>query len=97
MGSRPDMPYANIEDKRARDRERYHERRDAFMADKACVTCESTDQLEVHHRVPALKVDHRVWSWAEPRRRAELRKVSVLCKPCHEAVTVSFRQRGLEA
>lgn len=31
------------------------------------------------------KINHRVWSWAEARREAELAKCQILCHDCHVA------------
>lgn len=59
------------------------ERRAAYFAGKSCLWCGSPDRLEIDHIDPAAKEDHRIWSWARPRREAELAKCRVLCRGCH--------------
>lgn len=66
-------------------------RRGEWMADKFCVQCGSTQSLEVDHIDPADKVSHRIWTWAIPRRNAELAKCQVLCTECHKAKTKAQR------
>ena len=68
-------------------RRRYHrewiaKRRSEFFADKRCVDCGSTERLELDCRDPATKVSHRIWSWSDTRREAELAKYEVRCAPC---------------
>lgn len=58
-------------------------RRKAFFSDKTCKTCGASDKLELHHRDPALKVSHRIWSWSKLRRDVEISKCDVLCTVCH--------------
>ena len=66
----------------------WHRRRRAWLAANGpCATCGSTERLEVDHKDPAPKVSHRIWSWSEVRRAAELAKCQVLCRKCHEAKT----------
>lgn len=62
-------------------------RRADWMAGKSCVQCGSTQSLEVDHIDPAQKVSHRIWTWAIPRRDAELAKCQVLCTECHKVKT----------
>ena len=66
-------------------------RRGEWMADKSCVQCGSTQSLEVDHIDPTQKVSHRIWSWAIPRRDAELAKCQILCTECHKAKTLADR------
>ena len=66
-------------------------RRAEWMAGKSCVKCGSTQSLEVDHIDPAQKVAHTIWSWAIPRRDAELAKCQVLCTPCHKEKTRADR------
>lgn len=50
------------------------------------------DNLEVDHIDPDQKISHKVWSWAKPRRDAELAKCQVLCNKCHKNKTLeTFR------
>lgn len=65
-------------------------RRDAWFADKCCVQCGETENLELDHIDPTTKrrsFDHCVWSWAALRREVELAKCQVLCHDCHNAKT----------
>lgn len=68
-------------------------RRADWMAGKSCVTCGSTESLEVDHIDPTQKVAHRIWSWAIPRRDAELAKCQVLCKAHHLEKTLAQRPK----
>lgn len=79
------MPYKNRDDLRAYQRAWKAARRTAWMADKKCATCGSTDRLEVDHIDPTQKVSHKIWSWRAERREAELAKCQVLCKRHHKA------------
>lgn len=58
-------------------------RRAEFFADKVCVACGSSEDLELHHRDPAEKESHSIWSWSAERRDAELAKCEVRCAACH--------------
>lgn len=60
-------------------------RRQAWLDENGpCIDCGSDIDLEVHHKDPAQKIDHKVWSWREERRLAELAKCVVKCKKCHQ-------------
>ena len=58
-------------------------RREAFFFGKKCSLCGAVDLLQVHHTNRDQKKDHKVWSWSEKRRNAELSKCVILCKKCH--------------
>ena len=58
-------------------------RRADWFAGKTCAQCGSSENLQLDHIDPATKVSHRIWSWAEPRRVAELAKCQPLCATCH--------------
>ena len=68
-------------------------RRGEWMADKFCLVCGTTQDLEVDHIDPAQKVSHRIWSWAIPRRNAELAKCQILCKAHHLEKTLAQRPK----
>ena len=71
------------EAQRRYQREWKAQRRNDWLANKACVICGSTDRLEVDHIDRATKVTHNVWSWSEVRRNIELAKCQVLCYDHH--------------
>src|SRR5262245_32847749 len=58
--------------------------------------CGSWDRLQVDHIDPRTKVSHRVWSWADERRLAELAKCQALCYDCH-AKKSSVEKRAASA
>lgn len=64
-------------------REWMRKRRSDFFSDKSCIKCGSKESLELDHIVMADKVDHKIWSWREERRLAEIAKCQVLCRKCH--------------
>jgi hypothetical protein len=68
------MPFAAKERQRDYQRAWVAGRRAAFFADKACVECGARDDLHLHHRDPAQKVSHAIWSWRDERRLTELEK-----------------------
>lgn len=73
-------------------RREYHKlwrraRRAAYFADKACVRCGSTENLQLDHIDRTTKISHNIWSWSEARREAEIAKCQVLCDPCHQEKT----------
>lgn len=59
-------------------------RREWVAANGPCARCGSGEELEVDHVDPSMKVDHKVWSWSQVRREAELSKCQVLCRACHK-------------
>lgn len=79
------MPLATPELRREYQRTWVAARRAEWFADKSCARCGATDDLHIHHRDPAQKVAHAVWSWREERRLVELAKCDVLCRGCHES------------
>ena len=89
------MPYADPAAQRAYQRRWARERRKAFFADKACEWCGATEQLELHHRDTSKKESHKIWSWGEARRLAEIAKCIVLCNTCHKHA--HFETRRVEA
>ena len=82
------MPMATKEAQREYQRKWMARRRKEWLdANGPCVECGSEENLQVDHINPEDKVEHKVWSWAEGRRLAELAKCQVLCLPCHQAKT----------
>jgi hypothetical protein len=80
-----------LEEKRKYQREWCAKNRAAYMHGKSCVACGSTQNLEVDHIDPELKVSHRIWSWSAARRAEELAKCQVLCTGCHLEKTLEQR------
>ena len=84
------MGYRECTKQRRFQRRWMHRRRQEWIEQNGpCARCGSTEDLEVDHRDPGQKVDHRVWSWSWPRREKELRKCQVLCRTCHLAKTAA--------
>src|ERR1035437_4621078 len=78
------MPYKNKEVQRAYCNAWIKKRRRLWiLANGPCVDCGLWFGLEVHHRDPLQKIDHKVWSWSEARRTKELAKCEVKCQNCH--------------
>ncbi len=77
------MPYRDREAQRDYQRRWMAARRQEFLGGKSCTFCASIENLEIHHFDPGAKVHHAIWSWAQPRREAELAKCIVLCRDCH--------------
>ena len=85
------MPIKDKEERTVYARRWVSARRKAFFADKECQTCGSTDDLQIHHRDPATKESHCVWSWSAARREAELAKCDILCLGCHVIRHIQMR------
>lgn len=78
------MAYVDRERQKKYQREWLRKRREAWIKENGpCKRCDSWDNLDIHHKDPRLKISHRVWSWKEERRLAELAKCEVLCEKCH--------------
>lgn len=86
------MPYKDPAKQRAYCTSWMKARRDSYFDSKACVRCGATELLELDHIDPAEKTSHRIWSWREERRAAEMAKCQVLCRACHKAK--SWEQQG---
>ena len=87
------MPMATPEEQRKYQREWLQARRQAWLAENGpCIDCGSWDNLEVDHVNALEKASHRVWSWSEERRLAELAKCVVRCHPCHREKTISMNE-----
>lgn len=62
-------------------------REEWIAANGPCIDCGSDERLEVDHRDYSQKINHKVWSWSQSRRDAELAKCDVRCNSCHQAKT----------
>lgn len=90
------MPYVDHNVQRGYQNAWIKQRRERWLAEHGpCVSCGSWDELEVDHRDPERKLTHRVWSWSESRRLAELAKCQVLCRSCHRAKTSAEQSRPI--
>ena len=90
------MPLPTKEAQREYQRQWLARRRQEFFEDKACEWCDATEGLELHHRDPARKEHHAIWSWSETRRLAEIAKCVVLCGPCHRKAHAQVRRLEAE-
>lgn len=90
------MPYADPEAQKKYQREWFAARRAAWFADKVCDApgCEISEDLELDHIDPSIKVSHRIWSWSEERRTAELAKCRPLCSEHHLEKSRTEHVRG---
>lgn len=84
------MPYKDPEAQRAYQRQWTARRREEWLAEHGpCVQCGSSESLEIDHIDPNQKISHRVFSWNQQKRDAELTKCQVLCNTCHKRKTAS--------
>lgn len=89
------MSYKDLDKQREYQRKWTARRRADFLQGKKC-PCGSVEKLELHHREPRHKTDHRIWSWTLERRTAEIAKCDVLCRKCHENATRIQLERSLQ-
>jgi len=82
------MPYKDKDKQREFQRKRVAACRAAFFEDKICSHCPSNIRLELHHKDPATKISHNIWSWSSKRREEEIAKCEVLCEECHKVETI---------
>lgn len=81
------MPFKDLDQQREYARNWIRKRRDSWFNGKSCVHCGATEQLELDHIDPLIKVSHTVWSWSEAKRNEELTKCQPLCNSCHKIKT----------
>jgi len=77
------MSYKDVNKQREYAKLWVRKRRLEFFKDKVCEKCGSIEKLELHHKNPKEKEDHKIWSWSEERREKELKKCVVWCRKCH--------------
>lgn len=87
------MGYKDPTARRAYARAWVARRRAEHMNGQACVDCGSVQNLEIDHVDASSKVEHRIWSWSEERRSAELSKCVVRCHACHMIKTLTYDAR----
>jgi len=89
------MPYKDKDQQREYQNAWLQKRRQNWIdANGPCVDCGSTEDLEVDHVNTSTKVDHKVWSWREDRRLAELAKCVVRCHDCHVIKSSTEKAKG---
>jgi hypothetical protein len=91
------MPYADPAQQARYQREWAARRRAEWFTGKRCAWCGDTDDLELDHKNALAKASHRIWSWAQARREAELAKCQVLCHYCHETKTELLAENASKA
>lgn len=86
------MPFKNPAKKMEYQREWYASRRlkGIGLLGGKCVQCGATENLEFDHIDPAMKSNHRIWSWSWARINEELAKCQLLCVSCHYTKTLVF-------
>ena len=91
------MPYKNKNKNKQREFQRIWiaaRRKEWIEKNGPCYKCGSWGDLEVDHKDPKTKIDHKVWSWSEDRRNVELSKCQVLCNKCHWNKTLTNKDAG---
>jgi hypothetical protein len=87
------VPYSDPARQREYQRQWIAKRRADWLAENGpCVDCGSWSNLDVDHVKASLKVTHRIWSWSDSRRAAELEKCVARCEPCHIAKTIQSQE-----
>jgi ribosomal protein S25 len=61
----------------------------------SCIVCGTTKNLNVDHKDPSTKVDHRIWSWSWDRALQELDKCQLFCEKHHREKTKSNRETNI--
>jgi hypothetical protein len=90
------MPFIDPVVRRAYNVTWLKKRREEWLAAHGPCACGSRKRLEVDHKDPKNKVDHKVWSWSKVRRDAELSKCQVLCHECHLKKTAAHRRAQMK-
>lgn len=93
------MPYSDKQIQAEYQRKWVAKRRQSWLDScGGCAKCGSTEGLELHHKDPSAKVDHRIWSWSDSRRNEELSKCEALCRRCHQSLHKDpLRRHGLRS
>lgn len=83
--------YKNPADRRDYQLEWMRKRRTNWLLANGPCKCGSWERLEIDHINPGSKVNHRIWSWTDEKREAELAKCQVLCFVHHREKTAAER------
>lgn len=90
------MPYADPAKQSAHQLARINRRRkEWFLKNGPCVKCGSWNDLELDHKDRKQKLTHRIWTYGEEKRIAELAKCQALCRSCHKIKTSAERATPL--
>ena len=87
------MPYKNPDEQREFQRKWVQKRRKSHMDGKKCAKCGkpvSAKTADLDHKKPhgnTEKIDHRLWSLKDSKRKKKLKGMQVLCKACHKKKT----------
>ena len=63
------------------------QRRAEYFDGKKCVECNAKNNLTLDHIDRNTKISHKIWSWMQEKRDAELKKCQILCVKCHKEKT----------
>lgn len=89
------MPYKDKNQRNEYQKAWMARRRQDWLSDKSCVDCGSTKDLQVDHVDASTKISHRVWSWSDERRLAELDKCVTRCSTHHREKTIKNREHAI--
>ena len=87
------MPYKNPDEQREFQRKWIQKRRKKHMDGKKCASCGkpvSSKTADLDHKKPhhnTEKIDHRLWSLKDSKRKKKLSGMQILCKACHKKKT----------
>ena len=87
------MPYKNAAEQREFQRKWVAKRRADHFKGKKCKSCGkpiSSKTADLDHKKPhgnTEKIDHRLWSLKDSKRKAKLKGMQILCKACHKKKT----------
>ena len=89
------MPFSDPNRQREYQAQLVARRKAEWFSTKTCVDCGSTEDLELDHDDPEIKISHRVWTWAKTRREQELAKCKPRCVKCHKIKTAKEKWRPI--
>lgn len=87
------MPYKNPDEQREFQRKWVQARRKKHMDGKKCAKCGkpvSAKTSDLDHKKPhgnTEKIDHRLWSLKDSKRKKKLKGMQILCRACHKKKT----------
>jgi 5-methylcytosine-specific restriction endonuclease McrA len=96
------MPYKNPDEQREFQRKWVQKRRKKHMDGKKCAMCGkpvSAKTADLDHKKPhgnTEKIDHRLWSLKDSKRKKKLKGMQVLCRACHKKKTAKDLKKMAE-